>query len=85
MSKSVHVDVELIASLIKVKNLSESEFAEAIGVSHSTVNRVMNGKRGAGTKFISGVLSAFPDISYGQLIKCDLPLTKGNKDAKRSA
>jgi len=76
------VDTDFLKSLMKVKNLSESQFAEIIGVSHSMVNRVINGNRGAGTKFIVGVLNNFEGVTIGQLIKCDHTLPKGNKKAK---
>lgn len=85
MQKPVAVDVEFIASLMKVKGLSESEFASKIGVSHSMVNRVINGKRGAGNKFIFGIMNAFSDVSYSQLIKHDNVLTKGNKVTRKTA
>ncbi|MNR62233.1 hypothetical protein D3C85_1841960 [compost metagenome] len=49
------------------------------------VNRVMNGKRGAGNKMVSGILSTYTDVTYGQLIKHDKLLTKGNKQSKKSA
>lgn len=81
MHNAVTVDVELLNSLMKVKGLTESEFAQSIGVSHSTVNRVLNGKRGAGSKFIIGVLNTFPEVSFGQLFSHDHVLPKGN--AKR--
>jgi len=85
LQKPVGIDVEFIASLMKVKGLTESEFANKIGMSHSMVNRVLNGKRGAGSKFIFGVISAFSDVEYSQLVKHDPSLTKGNKQSKRSA
>ena len=85
MNNAVTVDVEFITSLMKVKNLTESEFAASIGVSHSMVNRVLNGKRGAGNKFIAGVLATFPDVTYGQIIKSAHVLTKGNRSPKKTA
>lgn len=85
MQKTVVIDVEFLNSLMKVKGLTESEFAQTIGVSHSMVNRVMNGKRGAGNKFIFGILDTYPDVSYGQLIKHDRTLPKGNKASKKTA
>lgn len=85
MKKSVTIDVEFLNSLMKVKNLTECEFAHVIGVSHSMVNRVVNGKRGGGTKFIFGILNAFPDVTYSQLIKSGPLLPKGNKNPKKSA
>lgn len=85
MNSNVVIDIEFLNSLMKVKGMNESEFSQAIGVSRSTVSRVMNGKRGAGNKFIFGVLNTFPDVSYGQLIKHDRSLPKGNKSAKQTA
>lgn len=79
------LDVEFLNSLMIVKNLSERQFATLIGVSFATINRVLNGKRGAGNKVIYGILTAFPDVSYGQLIKHDRSLPKGNKLSKKSA
>jgi transcriptional regulator with XRE-family HTH domain len=78
------IDTEFLKSLMKVKGLTESEFAGIIGISYSMVNRVINGKRGAGNKFIFGVLSNFPDVTYGQLIRRDNVLPKGNKTAKKT-
>lgn len=80
MKNEVAVDVEFLNSLMTVKGLTESEFAQTIGVSRSTMSRVINGKRGAGNKFIFGILNTFPDVSYGQLIKPAHPLPKGNKN-----
>jgi transcriptional regulator with XRE-family HTH domain len=82
---STVVDVEFIKSLMKVKNLSESEFAEKIGVTHSTINRVLNGKRGAGNKVVFGILTAFKDVTYSQLVYCIPTLPKGNIKKNKTA
>lgn len=84
MKPAASVDVEFLNSLMKVKGLNESEFAQTIGVSRSTLSRVINGKRGAGNKFIFGILVTFPDVAYGQLIKPAHALPKGNKMDKVS-
>lgn len=73
------IDTGFLKKLMKEKELSESEFAEKIGVSHSYVNRVMNNKRGAGKKFIYGVISVFPDVKLDQLFCSGNRLPKGNK------
>ena len=85
MKNTVAIDLDFVNSLMKVKGLSESEFAQVIGVSHSMVNRVMNGKRNGGNKFIAGVLNSFQDVSYSQLVKHAPVLTKGNKPSKKTA
>jgi transposase len=78
---SVQVKVDFLSDYIKEKGLSESEFANLIGVAHSTVNRVLNRKRNAGGKFITGVLSNFPELSFEQVFICITELPKGNKTA----
>lgn len=76
------VNIEFLKSLMIVKNLSEREFAELIGVSYPQINRVMNGKRGAGNKLILGVLNKFPEVRYEQLFSRAKELTKGNNSKK---
>ena len=44
-------------------DLTEAELARLMGVSRSTVNRILNGNRGAGTHFIGKLLEAFPELS----------------------
>lgn len=78
------VNVEFLKSLMIVKNLSERQFAELVGVSHPQMNRIMNGKRGAGSKFIFGVLSQFPDVKYDQLFSSAKTLPKGNTVKKKN-
>ncbi len=77
----IQVNVEFLKNYIKEKGLSESELAISIGVAHSTVNRVLNGKRNAGGKFITGVLNTFPELAFEQVFICINKLPKGNKTA----
>ncbi|MDB5054610.1 MAG: family transcriptional regulator [Bacilli bacterium] len=76
------VDIDFIRSFMKVKGLGESEFSHAIGVSHSLLNRVLNGKRNAGNKVIFGMLSTFKELRVEQFCSYDQQLTKGNKNKK---
>jgi transcriptional regulator with XRE-family HTH domain len=78
----VAVDIEFIRSYMKVKGYTEQQFAAIIGVTHSTLNRVLNGKRGAGKKVIFGILSSCSDVSMNQLLSNDPKLPKGNKKTK---
>lgn len=78
---SVKVKVDFLNVYLKDNNLTESEFAKIIGVAHSTVNRVMNGKRNPGGKFITGVLSNFEDLKFEQVFTYINELPKGNKTA----
>lgn len=76
------VDIDFIRSYMKVKGYTEIEFSDLIGVSHSMLNRVLNGKRGAGNKVIFGILSSCKDVKVDQFCSYDQPLTKGNKNRK---
>lgn len=78
---SVKVKVDFLNAYLTDNNLTESEFAKIIGVAHSTVNRVMNGKRNPGGKFITGVLSNFEDLKFEQVFTYINELPKGNKTA----
>lgn len=64
---------------MRKKNLSEKDFAEIVGVAHSTVNRILNGKRNPGSKFIAGVLKNFDDLSFDDVFSYENNLPKGNK------
>lgn len=70
----------VIRKYLTEHNLSEAQFAEKIGVSHSFFNRVLNGKRNPGSKFIAGVLKNFPDLSFEQVFSYNEYLPKGNKE-----
>lgn len=71
------VRVDFLRKYLKDNDLSESQFAEIIGVAHSTVNRILNGKRNPGSKFIAGVLKNFNDLSFEQVFSCENELPKG--------
>jgi len=77
----VKVKVDFLDAYLKENNLTESEFAKIIGVAHSTVNRVLNGKRNPGGKFITGVLSNFSDLKFEQVFTYINDLPKGNMTA----
>lgn len=68
MTQIPKVDAEFVRSLMKVYNLTQLEFSNKIGITQPTLNRILNGKRGAGAKFINGILTQFPNVSYSQLI-----------------
>lgn len=71
------VKVDFLRDYLSQKELSESRFAEIIGVAHSTVNRVLNGKRNPGSKFIAGVLKNFSDLSFEEVFSYENNLPKG--------
>lgn len=78
-SNSIEVKTDFLRKHLKDNGLSEKEFAEIIGVAHSTVNRILNGKRHPGGKFVTGVLSNFNDLTFDKVFSYDSSLPKGNK------
>jgi transcriptional regulator with XRE-family HTH domain len=79
--QDIKVRNEFLSNYLIKNDLSEREFAKAIGVAHSTVNRVLNGKRNPGSKFIAGVLRNFPDLAFEQVFSYGSTLPKGNISA----
>ncbi|BBN97455.1 helix-turn-helix domain-containing protein [Sporolactobacillus terrae] len=77
---SIAVKSTFLREYLEKKNISDSQLADLIGVANSTVNRILNGKRNPGSKFISGILTAFPDLKFEQLFYCADELPKGNKE-----
>lgn len=76
------VNTKFLRNYLEQNKLSERQFAEMIGVAHSTVNRIMNGKRNPGGKFVSGVLQNLTDLSFEQVFSYNGILPKGNKKSK---
>lgn len=79
--QDIKVNVNFLRNYLAENNLSESDFAKTIGVAHSTVNRVLNGKRNPGGKFIAGVLKNYPDLTFDKVFIYKNLLPKGNKTA----
>lgn len=77
-SNVIKVKIDFLRKHLDDNGLSEKEFAEIIGVSHSTVNRILNGKRHPGGKFVTGVLSNFNSLSFDEVFSYDISLPKGN-------
>lgn len=61
------INLDFLQAYLKDKDISQSQFADAVGVTQTTVNRVMNGKRNPGGKFIAGVLKSFNDLSFDEV------------------
>ena len=81
-STDIIVKTEFLRNYLIKNNLTESQFAEIIGVAHSTVNRIFNGKRNPGSKFIAGVLKNFSDLSFDAAFTYDYDLPKGKNNDK---
>ncbi len=76
------VKTKFLRNYLNQNELSEKQFAEMIGVAHSTVNRILNGKRNPGGKFVTGVLQNFSDLSFDQVFSYGSNLPKGNDVTK---
>ncbi|WP_445487312.1 helix-turn-helix domain-containing protein [Niallia sp. 03133] len=79
VNTDILVKADFLRTFIKENNLSESQFADVIGVAHSTVNRILNGKRNPGSKFIAGVLKNFNDLNFDKVFYYEMDLPKGNE------
>lgn len=78
--QSIYLNKDVLRDYLKEHNISEASFAKKIGVAHSTVNRVLNGKRNPGGKFISGVLIEYPDLTFEEVFILNINLPKGNEN-----
>jgi len=58
---------EYIYTLVCNKDWSWAELARKMGVSRAEVSRWLNGRRKGGSKFISGIIKAFPDEPLDKL------------------
>lgn len=56
-----------ILELINRNNWSQNKFAKKAGVSNATISRWINGKRGAGSELIAGIIKAFPNEPINKL------------------
>lgn len=73
---------EYILELINKNNWSQNNFAKKAGVSNATISRWINGKRGAGSELIAGIIRAFPNESINKLFFyrcCCCQVTKVNR------
>ncbi|WP_010529025.1 helix-turn-helix transcriptional regulator [Lentibacillus jeotgali] len=75
-TKAILVDVNFLQTYLENKGISQCQFAEEVGVTQSTVNRIMNGKRNPGGKFVTGVLQGFNDLSFDEVFSCSDNLLK---------
>ena len=72
----IKLNIEKLRAYMKIKGWSERELALKMGLSPSTVNRVLRGEREPGSKFIDRVLLicqglAFYDLFYQNTYPAD--------------
>jgi len=75
----IEANIPFFREYLRQQGLSESRFAELIGVAHCTVNRVLNGKRNPGSKFIAGVLNHCRGVTFKEAFFFVQPPDEANK------
>jgi transcriptional regulator with XRE-family HTH domain len=55
------LNVEYLTELIKGKSWSERQLASKSGLSSAAISRIITGRRGAGTRDLTGIIRAFSD------------------------
>lgn len=61
--------IKRIKSLISVKNLSSSQFADLIGVQRSNISHILSGRNKPSLDFILKISEHFPSVSVEWLLK----------------
>ena len=61
--------IKRIKSLISVKNLSSSQFADLLGVQRSNISHILSGRNKPSLDFILKITEQFPSVSIEWLLK----------------
>lgn len=70
--------IDRIKSLLAVKNLTSSQFANEIGVQRSGISHILSGRNKPSLDFILKILDHFPEINEVWLLKGEGEMYKGN-------
>ena len=60
--------IERILELMKIKNLTPSQFADEIGIQRSGISHLISGRNNPSLEFIMKVLKRFPDVTPEYLL-----------------
>ncbi|NVO84624.1 helix-turn-helix domain-containing protein [Hymenobacter terrestris] len=60
--------LDRIQELLRVRELSSSQFADAIGVSRPVVSHILSGRNKPSLEVVQKVIAAFPDLSLSWLL-----------------
>lgn len=79
--------IKRIKSLISVKNLTASQFADLIGVQRSNISHILSGRNKPSLDFIMKITEHFPTVSIDWLLngKGEMFVTGENKQARVSS
>lgn len=61
------LNVDYLKGLLEKRGWSERNLALRSGLSIATISRIISGKRGLGSRTISGIIRAFPEESMEKL------------------
>lgn len=61
--------IKRIEALMKVKNLTASQFADAIGIQRSGISHILAGRNNPSLDFVLKVLNVFPEVSPAWLLQ----------------
>ncbi|RFP66598.1 XRE family transcriptional regulator [Hymenobacter lapidiphilus] len=60
--------LDRIQELLRVRELSSSQFADAIGVSRPVVSHILSGRNKPSLEVVQKIIAAFPDLSLSWLL-----------------
>lgn len=66
--------LDRIQELLRVQELSSSQFADAIGVSRPVVSHILSGRNKPSLEVVQKVIAAFPDLSLSWLLNGTGPM-----------
>lgn len=75
----MELNIERLRELIEKQGVTVSCFARKIGITPSTMSKILNGKSGAGRETIGKILAAFPNESISSLFFLSSLLPNGIK------
>lgn len=73
------VNVPVLQGYMQRQGWDERQLAANMGVTYTTVYRVIRGKRAPGNEFIARLLKACPGLGFEKLFIFESILPKGNK------
>jgi len=63
------IDLEVLRAAIVARGMSQREFAEHAGIDHTTLSKILSGKRGCSVQFARKILQACPEIPPDRFLR----------------
>jgi len=76
--------IERIKTILALSNMTETQFAKRLGVTQSSLNRIMRGATEINYKLVNAILTEFKDISAEWFMRGtgDMMLVNNNHDKR---